>query len=599
MTILNVGILALVAAFQSGALALQRASKLSTAAAIADLQMERYRGYKYCGILFTTSDVTSAQGDSTYTADVAYANAQLTPSIDPLCSSATPPSDSKPIQSITGPDGKRYRVDTYIIMDSVNAARPLKRVTVVIRNANSLTRAAVRAHRVDVRRGDGKLDGDLRLHARSTRRGSSRRARSTRPTSNAAREQLRVRGLLAERARRSCRAERRGRASRTVVQEDQAEVAPDLLAPVRDDDRGRPQRRRRARRSSRSRPTTSTSRQVIAELRADVEGGLLLSQAMARHPKVFNRLYVAMVEAGEAAGILDQVLDRVAFQIEKETQIKRRVKGAMIYPTMVLIFATLVLIGMLMFLVPIFVKIFAQLGGELPTLTQYVVTRLEPAARATGSSSSRRSVGSIVGFRRWKKTRAAAGSAGTAFKLQGADEDRRQSSSRSRWRASRARSRRSSPPASTSSRRSRSPARPPATGSSRTRSRDVRERVHEGVPIAQPLIENPVFPPMVAQMVKIGEETGELEKMLGKIADFYEDEVDAVDPVADLDHRAADDDRRRPDGRRDHHLDVPADVQDAHAHQVARARAAQLSTLMSVLSTRAFPAASQTRMLIR
>src|SRR5215203_6421532 len=113
--------------------------------------------------------------------------------------------------------------------------------------------------------------------------------------------------------------------------------------------------------------------QVIVELRADVEGGLLLSQALARHPKVFTRLYVSMVEAGEAAGILDQVLDRVAFQIEKETQIKRRVKGAMIYPIMVLIFATLVLIGMLMFLVPIFVKIFADLGGELPVLTQWVV----------------------------------------------------------------------------------------------------------------------------------------------------------------------------------------------------------------------------------
>src|SRR5215216_2902628 len=85
---------------------------------------------------------------------------------------------------------------------------------------------------------------------------------------------------------------------------------------------------------------------VISELRADVEGGLLLSQAMGRHPKVFSRLYVAMVEAGEAAGILDAVLDRVAFQIEKETAIKRRVKGAMI---------------------------FQDLGGELPTLTQWVV----------------------------------------------------------------------------------------------------------------------------------------------------------------------------------------------------------------------------------
>src|SRR5437667_9041708 len=112
---------------------------------------------------------------------------------------------------------------------------------------------------------------------------------------------------------------------------------------------------------------------VVGEVRADVEGGALLSQALARHPKVFSRLYVSMVEAGEAAGILDQVLDRLAVQIEKDTQIRRRVKGAMMYPTMVLIFATLVLVGLLMFLVPVFVGIFASLGGKLPTLTQYVV----------------------------------------------------------------------------------------------------------------------------------------------------------------------------------------------------------------------------------
>src|ERR687884_1285726 len=112
---------------------------------------------------------------------------------------------------------------------------------------------------------------------------------------------------------------------------------------------------------------------VIKELRADVEGGLLLSQAMERHPKIFSRLFVSMVEAGEAAGILDQVLDRMAFQIERETKLKRRVKGAMMYPTMVLIFATLVLTGMLLFLVPIFTKIFQDLGGELPTLTKIVV----------------------------------------------------------------------------------------------------------------------------------------------------------------------------------------------------------------------------------
>src|SRR5438445_7420558 len=88
---------------------------------------------------------------------------------------------------------------------------------------------------------------------------------------------------------------------------------------------------------------------AVSELRRDVEGGLLLSEAMARHPKIFSRLYIAMVEAGEAAGILDIVLDRVAFQFEMETQIKRPGQVAMIYPTVVLLFAILVVIRRLLF----------------------------------------------------------------------------------------------------------------------------------------------------------------------------------------------------------------------------------------------------------
>src|SRR5207245_1726852 len=128
----------------------------------------------------------------------------------------------------------------------------------------------------------------------------------------------------------------------------------------------------------------------------------LLSEAMARHPKVFSRLYISMVEAGEAAGILDIVLDRVAFQIEKQEAIRRRIKGAMIYPSMVLIFATLVLIGMLMFLVPVFVKIFASLGGQLPTLTMYVV-------RASNLLRHMPYLvllipGGVFGFKKWIKT---------------------------------------------------------------------------------------------------------------------------------------------------------------------------------------------------
>ena len=84
-------------------------------------------------------------------------------------------------------------------------------------------------------------------------------------------------------------------------------------------------------------------REVIADVRSDVESGVILSKALARHPKVFNRLFVSMVQAGESSGTLDTVLDRVAMQIEKETQIKRRVKGAMVYPTVVICFASLVL----------------------------------------------------------------------------------------------------------------------------------------------------------------------------------------------------------------------------------------------------------------
>ena len=101
---------------------------------------------------------------------------------------------------------------------------------------------------------------------------------------------------------------------------------------------------------------------------------------------------------------------------------------------------------------------------------------------------------------------------------------------------------------------------------------DVRTRVHDGVPISVPLAEDDIFPPMVSQMVKIGEETGELDKMLSKIADFYEDEVDASIAVADVDHRAAADDLRGSHGRHDRHLDVPADVQAPHADQVAGAK---------------------------
>ena len=265
--------------------------------------------------------------------------------------------------------------------------------------------------------------------------------------------------------------------------------------------------------------------EVIGELRADVEGGLLLSQAMARHPKVFNNLYVSMVQAGEASGMLDNVLDRVADQIEKETKLRRRVKGAMVYPTVVVTFATLVLIAMLMFIVPIFARIFTSLNGQLPLLTRIVL-------RASGVMRDDwfiifPLVGLLVwGFFRYKKTEPGR-QAWDRFKL--------------------------AIPLKigevvlkvTMARLLRTLATLVAAGVDIIKALDIagatagnwlvekalteaRIKVQEGVPIAEPLTADPLFPPMVSQMIRIGEETGELEQMLSKIADFYEDEVDSA-----------------------------------------------------------------------
>ncbi|HUK44542.1 MAG TPA: type II secretion system F family protein [Gaiellaceae bacterium] len=262
---------------------------------------------------------------------------------------------------------------------------------------------------------------------------------------------------------------------------------------------------------------------TIEAVRGDVESGMILSKALSQHPNVFDRLYVSMVEAGEASGMLDRVLDRLAVQIEKTMQIKRRVKGAMIYPIVVMCFATLALFGMLIFLVPVFVKIFAQLNGQLPTLTQMVVD-VSDILRGYWYIIFPLMVGAFFGFRKWKKTERGrelwdsfklripmkigdvvlkvtmARFSRTLATLVGAGVDIVKAleitgNTSGNWVVEQALA-------------------------------EVRVKVHEGIPIAQPLIENPVFPPMVSQMIKIGEETGELEKMLGKIADFYEDEVE-------------------------------------------------------------------------
>jgi type IV pilus assembly protein PilC len=265
--------------------------------------------------------------------------------------------------------------------------------------------------------------------------------------------------------------------------------------------------------------------EVVHDLRADVEGGLLLSQALVRHPKVFTRLYVSMVEAGEAAGILDQVLDRVAFQIERETAIKRRVKGAMMYPTMVLCFATLVLAGMLMFLVPVFTGIFKDLGGQLPTLTQYVVTASD-FLKNDWYIIFPLLIGGFFGFKRWKKT--PTGQAKwDAFTLRIPMKigDVVQKVCIARWSRTLSSLTSAGVPIMQALEITGRTAGNAVIDEAMT---NVIASVKAGGTISEPLRMSKAFPPMVAHMVGVGEETGALDTMLSKLAEFYEDEVAAA-----------------------------------------------------------------------
>src|SRR5512133_1569405 len=241
-------------------------------------------------------------------------------------------------------------------------------------------------------------------------------------------------------------------------------------------------------------------REVIAEIRSDVEGGMVLSKAFARHPKVFNRLYVSMIEAGESSGTLDKVLDRAATQIEKDNKLRRRVKGAMVYPAVVITFASLVLTFMLMFIVPVFAQIFEDLNGELPKPTQFVMG-MSNLLRGWWFIIFPLIIGLIFAFRRWKQT-----------------ESGRQLWDRFKLKI------------------------PMKIGAVVHKvalarvSRTLATLIAAGVDIIKALeitgatagSGDPVFPAMVGHMVKVGDETGELDKMLGKVADFYEDEVDTA-----------------------------------------------------------------------
>ena len=262
------------------------------------------------------------------------------------------------------------------------------------------------------------------------------------------------------------------------------------------------------------------------DVRGNVEAGLSLSEALEKHPKVFNRLYVEMVKAGEIGGMLDGVLLRIADQLEKEAELRRKVKSAMIYPLFVMGFALLTLTFLLIFIVPIFGRMFEDLGGTLPLPTRIVMGVSDILTSLWGILVYLGMGVALFLFLRWKKSErgrkvwgrvslripakigeviqkvALARFARTLGTLSAAGVPILQSleitaTSSGNWVVERA----------------------------LLKSRDA---IREGIPIYKPLESEPVFPPMVTRMIAVGEETGDIDGMLQKIAEFYESEVDAT-----------------------------------------------------------------------
>ncbi len=267
-----------------------------------------------------------------------------------------------------------------------------------------------------------------------------------------------------------------------------------------------------------------TFKKTLKQITNDVEAGSTLSEALAKHPKIFNSLFINMVAAGEIGGILDEVLLRVSAYMEKADALKRKIKGAMMYPTVVMTVALGATATLMIVVVPTFVQMFEQSGVELPLPTRIVVG-ISDFLQSNLIFISAAIAAAIFSFKRYYATdngEKVVDNLKLHMPLLG---DLIRKSSVARF--------------------SRTLSTLLASGVSILEALDITARtagnriiedalkeartsIGGGETITAPLAEADVFPPMVMQMVNVGEQTGELDKMLGKIADYYEEEVDAA-----------------------------------------------------------------------
>ncbi len=269
---------------------------------------------------------------------------------------------------------------------------------------------------------------------------------------------------------------------------------------------------------------------AIAAVRSDVEAGAALNQAMEKQPGVFDPLYRSMVRAGEDSGKLEEALERVAYQLEKLDALRRQVKSAMVYPAVVFSIAVLVMLAICAFVVPVFVGIFKELAAENPTVDSSLpaMTQITVAVSNVVTHKLYFLVPGVLmvayGFVRWKKTDRGRRQWDT-FKLRFPKiGDVVRKVALARWSRTFSGSISSGVPILQAIEISGVTAGNTIVAEAMD---NVYQSVKKGGSIAKPLADHPVFPPMVSHMVAVGEDSGQLELMLAKIADFYEAEVDA------------------------------------------------------------------------
>jgi type IV pilus assembly protein PilC len=270
---------------------------------------------------------------------------------------------------------------------------------------------------------------------------------------------------------------------------------------------------------------SDTLKETLTRVRKDVEAGLPFSDALERNPKVFNALYVAMVRAGETGGVLESALLRTADQLEADESLRRQVKSAMVYPGVIMTFAMTVLVVLVVFLVPVFEGVFADFGGELPLITKFTVA-LSDLMIGKWYLFIAAGVGTVVGFRKWKGSDAGRKQWDTMrLKIPFKIGDIVQKVALARWSRTLSALTSAGVPLMAALE---------ITGKTAGNWQvekamdEVIRSVRSGGTIAAPLKESPVFPSMVTHMLGVGEETGALDTMLDKVADFYEDQVAAA-----------------------------------------------------------------------